>query len=141
MKRYLAAKLTPGFDWSVVDVLDWIPYKTETGEVLSIDAMSTSVGKISKTSPSFTREWWFLPCLGAKLARMLRLCTATSADQRSRSLLLDDLLLLPLRRQTWTMFMTVIWMATGRSTVTMAGTLHQVVGKGFGLYLTVIISS
>lgn len=95
---HFAAKITLGFNWSVVGGLDWVFNTWETGEFFRLICTSTSVRKTIKTFLSLTRWWSFLSCLGALLVPTRKLRIATIEGHRRRSLLLVSLLLPHSRR-------------------------------------------
>lgn len=95
--------------------------------------------EITKKSPSFSRSWSFLSCLGTSLVQTRRLRIATMDCHRSPSLLLASLLLPLPRHPAWTMFGAATCMMTRKVIATTLAPSLLLGGKNFGLSSTVIL--
>lgn len=137
---HLAAEVALGIDWSVADVLDWLPYMWKCKEIFSIDAHEYVCREDQQDVSVANKRWWFLSCLGPSIVRMRKLHMVTNESHQSRPLLLNSLLLPLSCHSAWTVFDAATFMTTRLSTTAMAAPSRLVRGKRFGISSTVIVT-
>lgn len=142
VEGYLAAVITPVFDWSVVHALNKMLFRWDTGETLLLEAHEYLRRENYKDFSNAPEEF-VVPVVSGRSDhsrnRTRRWHTTTIERYRNRLFCLGNLLLLCPRRSDWIMFTVKILMTTGKFMLTTVSPLRLVVKRKFGLSSTATV--